>query len=283
MRKNLQVETKTGRIALLWIVELDCLKLQPRELRMNLARMAAFAAAAALAAASMNAASAGNERYHSFAKSKKVMEKKVYFDHRITFYCRAEFDDEKRVELPDGFKTPAHEKRSARVEWEHLMPAENFGRSFAEWREGDPEKCVGSSGKLYKGRRCAEKNPEFARMQADLYNLVPAIGSVNAVRSNYNYGLVPGAANTFGTCAMKVAGGRAEPPEYTRGMIARTYLYMADAYPMVRLSSQSVKLMNAWNKMHPVDEWECIRARRIEALQGNENKFVKQACTKAGL
>lgn len=251
-------------------------------MRMHFASIAALAAAAALASASMNASAAGNERYHSFAKSKKVMENRVYFDHRSTFYCRAEFDDKKRIVLPDGFRTPAHEKRSARVEWEHLLPAENFGRNFIEWREGDPEKCVRSSGKTYKGRKCAEKNPEFARMQADLYNLVPAIGSVNAVRSNLNYGLIPGAANTFGSCAMKIAGGRAEPPEYTRGMIARTYLYMADAYPKARLSSQSLKLMNAWNKMHPVDEWECIRARRIEMLQGNENRFVKEACAKAG-
>lgn len=250
---------------------------------MLLTRIAAAAAAAALAAASMGAAAAGNERYHSFAKSKKVLEKKVYFDHRRTFYCLAEFDERKRIDLPEGFRTPAHEKRSTRVEWEHIMPAENFGRSFVEWREGDPEKCVRSSGKLYKGRKCAEKNPEFARMQADLYNLVPAIGAVNAVRSNLNYGLIPGAPNTFGACPMKIEGGRAEPPEYTRGMIARTYLYMADSYPKVRLSKQTVNLMNAWNKMHPVDEWECLRARRIEALQGNENKFVKEACEKAGM
>ena len=35
--------------------------------------------------------------------------------------------------------------------------------------------------------------------------------------------------------------------------------------------------------MYPVDAWECLRAKRIERIQGNENPFVKEACRKAGL
>lgn len=27
------------------------------------------------------------------------------------------------------------------MEWEHIVPAENFGRAFREWRVGDPA-CV---------------------------------------------------------------------------------------------------------------------------------------------
>ena len=33
--------------------------------------------------------------------------------------------------------------------------------------------------------------------------------------------------------------------------------------------------------MYPVDAWECLRAKRIERIQGNENPFVKEACRKA--
>lgn len=43
------------------------------------------------------------------------------------------------------------------------------------------------------------------------------------------------------------------------------------------------ELMDAWDKMYPVDAWECTRARRIERLQGNENPFVKERCQEAGL
>lgn len=227
---------------------------------------------------------AGNTRIESFNQAKKLLEQKVYFDHRETFYCRATFDSKKNVTLPKGFTTEKHEKRAHRVEWEHVVPAENFGRAFAEWRDGD-EECVRSNGKPFKGRACAEKaNQEFRYMQADLYNLYPAIGAVNAIRSNFNYQMLPDTAATFGTCPMKVANRRAEPPEYTRGPIARSTLYMAEAYADVyKLSNQQRQLMEAWNKMYPADQWECTRAQRIQKIQKNENRFVTEACRKAGL
>ena len=83
---------------------------------------------------------------------------------------------------------------------------------------------------------------------------------------------------------MKIADRKAEPPVRARGAIARTYKYMADAYgPRYRMSRQQTQLMDAWDKMYPVDAWECTRAKRIEALQGNGNAFVKAPCQAAGL
>ncbi|MDO5538174.1 MAG: endonuclease, partial [Desulfovibrionaceae bacterium] len=164
-------------------------------------------------------------------------------------------------------------------------PAENFGQIFSEWREGDPQ-CVKRDGTPFKGRRCAEKvNMEYRYMQSDMYNLYPAIGSVNAMRSNFNFQMLGDSVpSTFGSCEMKIDGRRAEPPARARGAIARTYKYMADAYgPRYNLSRQQSQLMDAWDRMHPVDAWECTRAKRIEALQGNANRFVKEPCQAAGL
>ena len=239
--------------------------------------------AATLAATTAPLWAQGNTTIESFSKAKKILEQDVYYDHRVTFYCLAEFDSKKNVTLPEGFTTQKHQKRAARVEWEHVVPAENFGRAFVEWREGDP-RCVRRSGKSFKGRACAEKvNREFRLMQADLYNLYPAIGAVNAARSNYRYTMLPEAASSFGSCPMKISGRAVEPPEYTRGATARTMLYMQDAYPLYKMSSAQQKLMTAWNTMYPVDRWECLRAERIEKIQGNENPFVKEACRKADL
>ena len=36
--------------------------------------------------------------------------------------------------------------------------------------------------------------------------------------------------------------------------------------------------MNSWDKMHPVNDWECKRSKRIEIIQGDENKFAKDNC-----
>ena len=249
-------------------------------------RSASALVCAALLAFGLGAGAAqaeGNTKYDSFAKVKKILEHQVYQDHRVTLYCLASYDRDKNITLPKGFTTPEHEKRARRVEWEHVVPAENFGRFFKEWREGAPG-CTDSKGRSFKGRKCAEKeNMTFRYMQADMYNLYPAIGAVNAIRSNYNYQMLPGEKAAFGTCPMKIADRHAEPPAYARGEIARTTLYMADAYKDVyKLSSQQRKLMEAWSREDPVDKWECTRAKRIEKLQGNTNKFVAEACRKAG-
>ncbi|GAB1254995.1 endonuclease [Desulfovibrio falkowii] len=223
---------------------------------------------------------AGNTTNDSFARAKKMLSQ-VYEDHRVTLYCGAQYDAQGNVTLPEGIVIPI--KRANRVEWEHVVPAENFGRAFDEWREGSPE-CVDNRGKAFKGRRCAEKaNMEYRHMQADMYNLYPAIGAVNAMRSNFSFQMLPGEESSFGSCEMKIADRKAEPPARARGQIARTYFYMQDAYPRYKMSRQQEQLMGAWDKMYPVDQWECTRAKRIEAVQGNENRFVKEPCVEQGL
>ena len=226
---------------------------------------------------------AGNTQFRSFSKAKKLLTNVIYAGHNETFYCKGHFDLKNNITLPEGFTTPSHEKRAYKLEWEHAVPAENFGRAFTEWREGHPD-CIDSEGKTFKGRKCAEKvNKDFQLMQADMYNLYPAIGAVNAIRSNFNYAELPSAEVTFGACPMKIEGKKAEPPEYTKGAIARSYLYFEEEYPAFHMSDAQKKMMEAWDKMHPVDAWECERARRIHKLQKNENRFVKEACEKAGL
>jgi len=224
----------------------------------------------------------GNTREDSFQAAKKALGRIVYQDHRITFYCQAAFDAEGKVTLPPGFATPKHKARAEQLEWEHVVPAENFGRSFVEWREGHPD-CQDKRGP-FKGRKCAERvSREYRLMQADMYNLYPAIGAVNALRSNYNFVLLPGAPYSFGSCGMKIQENKVEPPEHARGAIARTVKYMAWAYPRYSVSRQQEQLMDAWDRMHPVDQWECTRTRRIESIQGNENPVVKGQCQQAGL
>lgn len=220
----------------------------------------------------------GNARFESFAQVKRLLLEKVYADHRLTLYCRARFHPDRRVEPPPGFTTAKHHKRAQRLEWEHVVPAENFGRFFPVWRDGDPQ-CVDREGRSFRGRRCAEKvSPEFRRMQADMHNLFPAIGAVNAARSNYGMGMLPGESPAFGSCSMKIARRKAEPPDAAKGVVARASLYMAAAYPRFRLSGEQKKLFRAWDRMFPPDEWECERERRIARLQGNDNPFVRQAC-----
>ena len=155
---------------------------------MTLVRTAAALMAATFA---LGALAAGNTTNEDFRDSKKMLERKVYFDHRVTLYCGYAFDRQKNVSLPAGFVAPQHKER---------------------------------------------------------------------------------------------AGRRAEPPERSRGEIARAMLYMEGAYaPVFRMSDRQRRLAQNWNEQHPVVQWECTRAARIEKLQGNVNPVVKDACLKAGL
>jgi len=226
---------------------------------------------------------AANQEIQSFSKAKNILLKQIYNNHRITLYCAATFNSKKQVTPFKGFTTTKYVKRAKKIEWEHIVPVENFGRTFNVWRQGH-NKCVNSKGKSFKGRKCAEKvSVEYRHMQSDMFNIYPAIGAVNALRSNYNFTVLPAQKSDFGSCAMKIDNRKAEPPEVARGIIARTYLYMDGAYNRYNISKSQRQLMNAWDKMYPVDSWECTRAKKISSLQKSENIVVKSRCQNLGL
>lgn len=218
----------------------------------------------------------------NFSDAKAALEKYVVNDNRVTVYCGAPFDSEKKIALPSGFHTAKHLARANRVEWEHAVPVENFGRSFEAWREG--HKYCERNGKQFRGRKCAAKvSAEFRKMEADMYNLFPAIGAVNASRSNRDYAELPEADAAFGSCGAKLEGKNFEPPDRAKGQVARASLYMEHQYKRFRLSKQQRRLFTAWDRKFPVDKAECRRAKRIERIQGNENPFVKKPCREDGL
>ncbi|MEM7184012.1 MAG: endonuclease [Spirochaetota bacterium] len=210
---------------------------------------------------------------------------KIYSRHRITLYCSCRFYKDKTIDRKScGYVPRKESSRSQRIEWEHVVPAENFGRSFSAWREGHV-KCQNSKGKNYKGRKCARKvEKSFRYMEADMYNLYPAIGELNMLRSNYSLYMVPGEKREFGKCDFEVEDRLAEPPENVRGDIARTYFYMNQVYPGHGIVGKNKrKLLQIWDKQDPVDAWECKRARKIRKLQGNTNHIVENRCKERGL
>ena len=219
----------------------------------------------------------GNETITSFSKAKRELgEIHAEGGHETTFYCGCHYT-EKRVDLRScGYRVRRNPTRAGRVEYEHVVPASRYGHAFDEWIEGHAE-CVDSRGEPYKGRDCARRaSPAFALMEADMYNLQPAIGEVNGDRLNYEVGEIEGEAREYGACDVEIDDQRAEPAPAIRGDVARTYRYMAWAYPQqMALTPREIALFERWDRDDPVDEWERDRAQRIEAIQGNPNPFVR--------
>jgi len=177
----------------------------------------------------------------SFSTSKKQL-RKIYQGHQTTIYCGCKYNYKDKKNMIDkkscGYKPrlPLTRKgkvnqRAKRIEWEHLIPAENFGRQFKCWREGDV-KCITSKGKSFKGRRCCTKvNKQYKLMQADMHNLFPSIGELNGDRKNFRFDFEEGQEGQkgqYGECKFNVSfkQERVRVQKDIRGIIARDYLFV---------------------------------------------------------
>lgn len=161
-----------------------------------------------------------------------------------------------------GLRARADAERATRLEWEHIVPAHSFGQQRKCWREGGR-------------RRCVADDPVFRMMEADMHNLVPSAGELNADRSNFRFGLLPSTPRRHGACDFKVdfKARIVEPRDDVKGMFARIYFYMHDRYDL-RMSDQQQRLLMAWDKRYPATPWELERDRRIAKIMGHSNPFV---------
>ncbi len=220
----------------------------------------------------------GNQRVTSFRKAKDLLADIHSFNGK-TLYCGCNFSGT-TVDLAScGYKPRAGTARSKKMEWEHVVPAESFGKAFPEWRNGAPQ-CI-SGGKPYKGRRCAGTNPDFVQMEADLFNLWPEIGELNAMRSNFTMAAIGGPGGEFGRCDVRIKSRKFEPSDAAKGIVARIYLYMEYAYPGRGIvAGKNQQLFEAWDRLYPVTDWECDLANQIAQVQGNRNAVLDNRCSR---
>lgn len=218
----------------------------------------------------------------SFATAKKIARDTIYVDKPITLYCACDYQPSSsrsggRIDtFQCGYLPRKNEKRGRRLEWEHIMPASFFGQERRCWAEGHSD-CVTSKGKAFKGRKCCARVDEtFEHMEADLHNLVPSVGELNGDRSNRPYDMVEMEQRLYGRCDFEVdfPGKRVEPEKDVRGDVARVWLYMSDAYGLDLTAKMQTQFQD-WSQADPVDDWERTRDERIEAEQGNRNRFVR--------
>ena len=205
----------------------------------------------------------------SFHRSKRILATKIYNKHRVAFYsgCTYRVRDKKLVPTFNtcGYKVRKTRTRARRIEWEHIVPAHRFGKDLMCWNRG---------GRGY----CRTNNPKFAEMEADMHNLVPAIGEINGDRSNFPYGEVPNEPRAYGKDIDMEVDFKldvAEPPTNRLGDIARVYLYMNSKYGMP-LGKEELKRLISWNNGDPVDKWEIEKNEMVKEYQGDDNSFVSE-------
>lgn len=192
----------------------------------------------------------------SFAQSKKQL-KQAYkqYGFHTEFYCGIDFDADtlKILESPQYTPRKAFTNkgkanvRAKRIEFEHIMPAHRFGGNLECWQKG--------------GRKACKNDKTFNQMEAEKRNLVPAIGEINADRSNFAYAeskeISQGQQGQYGKCQAYTdfKNKRFYPRDEVKGIIARIYLYMAKHYK-IALTKEELSLMKTWDKAYPQTEYE---------------------------
>ena len=218
----------------------------------------------------------------SFRTAKRLLaEIHEAIGHERTLYCGCSYErrgksggDLDRESC--GLKARRDDKRSDRLEWEHVVSAWRGGKDRTCWKEGH-SLCVKSDGKPFKGRRCCIKrgvDEAFRAFHNDPHNLFPASGEINGDRSNLAFGPVEGEEREYGACNFEVGGEprRAEPGELSRGELARAMLYVRDQHG-VPLYLSEAKLLE-WHRSDPPESWECARAALIRERAGLVQLYV---------
>ena len=155
-----------------------------------------------------------------------------------------------------GYQT-APNPTAERIGWEHIVPAS--------------VRSAASAG----SKADATTNSDRVQCPTNLHNLTPAVGEINADRSNFRFGMLPGTGYRHGQCDFKVEFSErtVEPRDEVKGKIARVWFYMHDHYDL-RMSNAQQRLLMAWDRQFPPSAWERERDRRISRLMGHANPFV---------
>lgn len=217
-------------------------------------------------------------RITDFQKAKRVL-KRFYEKLGKDFYCGCAFEKDEtelgrfKINFEScGLDFRKDAKRQTWIEWEHIVPAHSFGKSRECWTKPNCE--VG--GKLLRGRKCCSAtDPEFNLIEADLHNIVPVPGEINADRGIFPFGDIPGEPRAYGQCDFEVnfKDSVAEPKADIRGDIARIYFYMEWKY-RIPVPEGKRELYESWSRLDPPDTFEIRKNEIVERIQKNGNPFV---------
>lgn len=256
-----------------------------KDLDKILARLVIFALLCCLLSASAFA------KVRNFTNAKTTL-KQIYLDLGEgaweDFYCQAPFaPKDNRLEiLPSQKYTPRiSSKKVQYIEWEHIMPAHRFGSELKCWQDNQSKNSknlpknaksakTSNSAKSTKttqsSRKSCQKDALFRQMEGDLHNLVPAIDEINRDRRDFEYAIPPSELefSQYGACRVysDFAEAKFYPAEYSRGWIARTYLYMSKKYG-IKLTDDEEYIMHLWDRQYPPSKSERVIREAIERKQ----------------
>jgi hypothetical protein len=120
-------------------------------------------------------------------------------------------------------------------------------------------------------------------MRSDLRHLLPTFQHPNSMRSNLPFGEVPGQPEYSNNGGAKEGHGLFEPPDVSKGRVARAVLYFYTRYYDRDITAGAynhgffkdrIDMFLRWNREHPPTADELRRNDLVEKFQGNRNPFT---------
>ena len=206
----------------------------------------------------------------SFNKAKNKLYKSVFSNQGETFYAGCSWQKRKvdltSCNLQNSFSTKEL-KRAKRTEAEHVIPASWLYKRNGKFRQCYLDaKAANTSARKY----CQKNDSEYRNAHNDLVNLRPAVGAINAARSNKPFAeKLSGKRETTyrgNGKSITISSRVVIPNSAIRGDIARIALYMQRTYGAT-YSKRQLKLFSKWNLEDLVSDEEILLARKINRIQ----------------
>ncbi len=107
---------------------------------------------------------------------------------------------------------------------------------------------------------------------SDLYHIFPVNTIINNTRSNKPFAEIPGEPKE-GDWLFESTSSEFEPPEESKGIIARAMFYISIEYRL-SIDEPQESVLRKWSEQYAVSPWEKTRGQKIQDLQGNSNPFI---------
>jgi deoxyribonuclease-1 len=204
----------------------------------------------------------------SFTTAKNKLYSKVYKNSGETFYCGCDWSARKADLNSCGLQSffpKKQRKRSLRTEAEHIIPA-----SWMLKVNNKARQCVTDSKEVKDSAReyCQKHDLNYKQAHNDLVNLFPAVGQINADRSNKPFvDATKKKTKTYGKCDIEIGSRGIIPPSDKKGDIARIAFYMSEKYG-VTYSKRQLKLFQQWDNQDPISKQEIAHNKRVIKVQG---------------
>ena len=120
-------------------------------------------------------------------------------------------------------------------------------------------------------------------MKSDAHHLLATFMHPNGIRSNLPFGVVRGPGEYSNKGGAKMGQGVFEPPDATKGRVARAVLYFYTRYCDRNIYNgafdqafwnDKIEMFLSWNRQFPPTQDELRRNDLVEQFQGNRNPYV---------